>query len=331
MKRIKGFTSLLAAVGFAAAITPGFSSAAQNEALTVAASTWVGYGLLHLAAEKGFFNDAGVEVDFQTFEDKSATAAALAGHRLDGWATTADTFIFYNAEKLGIKQVLAVDLSKGGEGIVADNSIKSVADLSGKTIAAEEGTSTYFFLLNVLKNAGVDISKVNLQNMAAGDAGGAFITGRVAAAATWDPWFSKAQQRQGSHVLTDTGSQPGLVLDTVAFSESVLKERPKDVTAFIKGYFKAYDYWKANSEESNKIMAASLGMKPEEFIKALAGIEFISQSANLEYIGAPGKSGEIVDVIKRGGEVYKEAGIVKEVPDHNAVVDAEPLARALNP
>ncbi len=329
MKPIKGFTSLLAAVGLVAAIAPGIS-VAQNEPLTVAASTWVGYGLLHLASEKGFFKDEGVDVDFQTFEDKSATAAALASHRLDGWATTADTFIFYNAQKLGVKQVLAVDLSKGGEGIVADNSIKAVADLKGKTIAAEEGTSTYFFLLNVLKNAGVNISQVNLQNMAAGDAGGAFITGRVDAAATWDPWFSKAQQRQGTHVLTDTGSRPGLVLDTVAFSQSVLDKRPEDVSAFIKGYFKAYDYWMSHADESNKVMAASLGMKTEEFTKALSGIEFISRDGNLEYIGTPAKPGKIVDVIKSGGEVYKEAGIVKEVPDHNTVVDAAPLGRALN-
>lgn len=330
MKRIKDFKSLLIAAGFAVAVVPGIS-AAQNEPLSVASSTWVGYGLLHLAAQKGFFKDEGVDVDFQTFEDKTATAAALASHRLDGWATTADTFIFYNAEKLGIKQVLAVDLSKGGEGIVADSSIKTVADLKGKSIAAEEGTSTYFFLLNVLKSAGVKISQVDLYNMAAGDAGGAFITGRVAAAATWDPWFSKAQQRPGSHILADTGSQPGLILDTVAFRQTVLDKRPEDVTAFINGYFKAYDYWKAHTDESNKIMAASLGMKSEAFNKALTGIEFISREGNLEYIGTPLKPGKIQDVIKRGGEVYKEVGIVKEVPDSSAVVDASPLERALKP
>ncbi|RVO19407.1 hypothetical protein CN095_35980, partial [Sinorhizobium meliloti] len=106
-------------------------NAAENKPLTVAMTTWVGYGLLHLAQQKGFFNEQGVDVSLTTVQDKPATAAAIATGRPDGWATTVDTFIFYNAKKLGIKQVLAVDFSKGGEGIVAAGDIKTVADLKG--------------------------------------------------------------------------------------------------------------------------------------------------------------------------------------------------------
>ncbi|SEJ89337.1 ABC transporter substrate-binding protein [Sinorhizobium meliloti] len=87
---------------------------------------------------------------------------------LDGWATTVDTFIFYNAEKLDIKQVLAVDFSTGGEGIIAAGDIKTVADLKGRTLGAEEGSSTYFFMLNLLADSGVDVKDIKLQSMRAG-------------------------------------------------------------------------------------------------------------------------------------------------------------------
>lgn len=74
--------------------------------LKIGANTFVGYGLLYLAQEKGFFKQQGVDVQIVNTEDKPSTAAALASGRLDGWVTTVDTFIFYDAKKLGIKQSL---------------------------------------------------------------------------------------------------------------------------------------------------------------------------------------------------------------------------------
>ncbi|WP_409349286.1 ABC transporter substrate-binding protein [Sinorhizobium meliloti] len=41
-------------------------------------TTWVGYGLLHLAQQKGFFKDQGVDVSLMTVQDKPSTAAAIA-------------------------------------------------------------------------------------------------------------------------------------------------------------------------------------------------------------------------------------------------------------
>lgn len=49
----------------------------------------VGYGLLHLAKAKGFFETYGVDVALT--QDKPSTAAAIATGRLDGWATTVDS------------------------------------------------------------------------------------------------------------------------------------------------------------------------------------------------------------------------------------------------
>ncbi len=251
-------------------------SAAENKPLTVGMTTWVGYGLLHLAQQKGFFKEHGVDVSLTTVQDKPSTAAAIATGRLDGWATTVDTFIFYNAKKLDIKQVLAVDFSMGGEGIIATGDIKTVADLKGRTLGAEEGSSTYFFMLNLLADSGMELKDVKLQSMRAGDAGAAFAAGRLDAAATWDPWLSKAKER-GGHILANSEDKPGLIVDTVAFRSDVIAKRPNDVKNFIKAYFEAYDFWKAAPEEANSIMAKALGIKEDEFNLSLAGLEFVSR------------------------------------------------------
>ncbi|MFQ6163895.1 ABC transporter substrate-binding protein [Sinorhizobium meliloti] len=303
-------------------------NAAENKPLTVAMTTWVGYGLLHLAQQKGFFNEQGVDVSLTTVQDKPATAAAIATGRLDGWATTVDTFIFYNAKKLGIKQVLAVDFSKGGEGIVAAGDIKTVADLKGRTLGAEEGSSTYFFVLNLFADNGINIKDVKLQSMRAGDAGAAFAAGRLDAAATWDPWLSKAKER-GGHVLASSADKPGLIVDTVAFRADVIEKRSNEVKSFIKAYFEAYDYWKSSPADANAIMAKALGIKDDEFNSSLAGLEFVSREQNQEYIGTSTSAGQITSVTERGIEFYTQAGLLKEKFDAAAVVDVAPLDAAL--
>ncbi len=302
--------------------------AAETKPLNVAMTTWVGYGLLHLAKAKGFFEKHHVDVALTTVQDKPSTAAAIATGRLEGWATTVDTFIFYNGQKLGIKQVLALDFSKGGEGIIASGDIKTLQDLKGRTIGAEEGSSTYFFLLNLLADSGLTMKDVKLQSMRAGDAGAAFAAGRLDAAATWDPWLSKAKER-GGHILTSTAEKPGLIVDTLAFRSDVIEKRPEDVKNFIRAYFEAYDYWKASPDESNAIMAKSLGIKDDEFKASLAGLEFVSREQNQSYIGTPSTPGEINAVTARGVEFYTDAGLLKEPVDAAKVVDATALAAAL--
>ncbi|MGX5723252.1 ABC transporter substrate-binding protein [Shinella zoogloeoides] len=303
-------------------------ASAETKPLNVGMTTWVGYGLLHLADQKGFFKENGVDVSLLTVQDKPSTAAAIATGRLDGWATTVDTFIFYNADKLGIKQVLAVDFSKGGEGIVAAGDVKTVADLKGRKLGAEEGSSTYFFMLNMLADNGMTTKDVNLQSMRAGDAGAAFAAGRLDAAATWDPWLSKAKER-GGHILASTADKPGLIVDTVAFRSDVIKERPDDIKNFIKAYFEAYDYWKSSPDEANAVMAKALGIGADEFNASLAGLEFVSREKNRDYIGSAAKAGQVVDVTERGIAFYKQAGLLKDDFAASGVVDVGPLDAAL--
>lgn len=302
----------------------------SDDELSVAMTTWTGYGLIHLADQKGFFEDNGVSVDVRTMQDKAATASAMATGRLDGWATTVDTFVFYDAERVGAKQVLAVDFSRGGEGIIADESVESTEDLTGKTVAADEGSSTFFFMLNVLADAGLTLDDIDHQTMAAGDAGSAFMAGRVDAAATWDPWLSRAAERDDARVLIDTAERPGLIVDTVAFRDQVIEDRPDDVQAFVAGYFDAYDYWQENTDEANEVMADSLGIEMENFVSGLEGLVYVSRDQNAEYFGLSDDGDGIVETIEQGGRVYRDAGVIDRAPKASEVVDTSFLEAYLD-
>jgi NitT/TauT family transport system substrate-binding protein len=64
---------------------------AAAEPLKVAHSTWVGYGPLYVAQEKGFFDEEGVEVELVVMEDPKLRFPALAAGQIDVAVSTVDT------------------------------------------------------------------------------------------------------------------------------------------------------------------------------------------------------------------------------------------------
>src|SRR3990172_3634910 len=150
MKRIW----ILGAVVLVLLIGTSFSSA---EPIKLGMSTWLGYAPLYLAKEKGFFKKQGVEVEIIVIESPADRRAAFAADKIQGMATTVDTHVMTAAAEnpIPVKQVLALDDSHGGDGIVAKKEIKTIKDLKGKTVAAQLGAGASYFWLNyVLKENG---------------------------------------------------------------------------------------------------------------------------------------------------------------------------------
>jgi len=117
-----------------------------------------------------------------------------------------------------VRQVLALDDSHGGDGMVAKKEIKTIKDLKGKTVAAQlGGGASYFWLAYVLGQNGLKLSDLKLVDMKAGDAGSAFVAGKVDAAVTWEPWLSKARETPFGHVLLSSDRTPGIIVDSLAF------------------------------------------------------------------------------------------------------------------
>ena len=115
------------------------SGGAGAEPLKLGHSTWVGYGPLYIAQEQGYFDEEGVEVELIVMEDPKLRFAALAAGQIDVAVTTVDTMLNYLNENQGYRYLFALDDSKGGDGIVANKDIASVADLKGKSVAYARG------------------------------------------------------------------------------------------------------------------------------------------------------------------------------------------------
>src|SRR5215469_11270976 len=202
MRKIFG---LLLGLGMALA-AGGVAGPAAAETVRIAHSTWVGYGPLYIARDKGFFQKNGVDVELIVMEDPKERFPTMMADQIQMIASTVDTALLYMKKPDDFQYVVAIDDSDGGDGIVCNKDIKTLADLKGKQVAVNEGSVSEFYLNVLLAKAGLKESDLNIVNMTAADAGSAFVSQRVDAAVTGEPWLSKGKATPQGHLLVDSST-----------------------------------------------------------------------------------------------------------------------------
>jgi NitT/TauT family transport system substrate-binding protein len=302
----------LAVLLFGVALAPIMdTSTAQADTVKIAHSTWVGYGPLYIARDKGMFKQNGVDVDLIVMEDPKERFPTLMADKIQMIASTVDTALLYLKKPNDFQYVVAIDDSNGGDGIVAIKDIKTIADLKGKKVAVNEGSVSEFYLNVLLAKAGLKESDLNTVNMTAGDAGGAFVAKRVEAAVTWEPWLSKGKATDFGHLLVDSSTTPGLITDVLIVKTDWANAHQNDVAAIVKSWNEAVAYYRANPDESISIMAKGVGgwlKDPKDFKETLPGIKFYGADDNKAFFGTKAKPGPLSTTVQDAIDVWSGHG-----------------------
>ncbi|CAM3224275.1 ABC transporter substrate-binding protein [Sporolactobacillus spathodeae] len=287
-------------------------------------SSWIGFAPMYLAEQKGLFKKNGVNVKLQTIQSASDRRTAMAANRIQGFMTTVDTHVMTSAANIPVSQILALDTSSGGDGIVAKKSIKTFQDLKGKTVAIDtSGGASYFWFMYMLDQKGMKLSDVKVVNMSAGDAGAAFVGGKVDAAVTWQPWLTKAEKTSFGHVLLSSDKTPGLIVDSLGLRQDFIKQNPKLVQGIVNAWFDALSYAKKHPAEANKIMAKSMGQTVSDFTAEEPDVTFYDKAGNEKYFGTKAKPGLIYDVTNKAATFWKKVGLIKKQPKATDLIDGQ--------
>src|SRR5260370_7181742 len=169
----------------------GSTSTKDSGTIHIASSTWTGYALIYLANAKGIWRQHGLDVNFKDIEDPNDRFIALAAGRLEGMASTVDAFARQQSNGVAAVEVFPIDASARARGILAANTIATVADLKGKTVGVNQGSVSEWFLAQVLEKNGLHLSDVKEQNMTSGAAGAAFVASKIDVAVNPAPRRSK--------------------------------------------------------------------------------------------------------------------------------------------
>ncbi|KRB58415.1 ABC transporter substrate-binding protein [Rhizobium sp. Root708] len=281
---------------------------------------WLGYGQWHVAASKGLFKKANLDdVELVNFAEDKDINAALASGQLDGANIATHTAMAMVAAGLPVKIVSLLDFSLKADAILAGSDIKSIADLKGKNVAFEEGTTSDILLNYALSSNGMTIDDIVRVPMPAADAGTALIAGRVPVAVTYEPYISTARaQDKNIQLLFEAGKDPGLVSDVFVVREEVLKSKPGQVVAMIKAWDAALADYKANTKEDRAIISKAVGASPEDLETAFDGVQYYTSAEAAKAFAGDFKTKTFADVLKAA----KQAGLVTVDVSADSMIDA---------
>jgi NitT/TauT family transport system substrate-binding protein len=296
-------------------VIAGASPTTRAEPLRITHTTWVGYGPLFVAEEKGFFADEGVEVELVKIDYGGAASDALIDGQVDASLLSIDTVVArFEEYKQPLLFAFMTSESVGGDGIVASKDIRSITDLRGRTVAFQEHAVPQFFLDVLLQEAALSEADIQRVVLPARDAAEAFMLGEVDAAVTWEPWLTQAKNTAAGHLVTDSSDHPGLLVDGVVTTVAVFARRKAEFQAAARAWARGVDYFKAHPQEAIEIMARRVGGgldDPAAFAETLKGVRYYDGKGNRAYFGTPASPGQIYDTLQKAIDVWHSVGVLK--------------------
>jgi NitT/TauT family transport system substrate-binding protein len=271
----------LAAAALTLALVSGLSLTAferpalaqAKKPLRIAYSDWPGWVAFEVGIQKGWFKAEGVDVEFSWFDYLPSMDAFSAG-KVDAVCVTNGDGLVTGANGAKSKYILVTDYSNGNDQIIGRPGVKAFTELKGKKVGLELTLVEHLLLLQGLKKYNMNQGDLTLVNFPTNETPQALASGQVAAIGAWYPVSAQARKAvAGSKPLFTSADVPGLIYDTVAVNPTSLAQRKADWAKVVKVWYKIADFVRdpKTQKEAIAIMAAKVGVKPEEYAVNLPG------------------------------------------------------------
>jgi NitT/TauT family transport system substrate-binding protein len=254
----------------------------SGETVKLGYSAWPGWFVWAVADEAGIFDDVGIDVELVYFTDYLGSLDAMVAGELDANSQTLNDTLVSVSSGADQRIVLVNDNSAGNDAIIVDESIQSVEDLEGKTVAAELGVVDHFLLLQGLAEAGMTEEDIDFRGVLTADAAAGFSGGEYDGVGVFAPFTLQALEREGSHVLFDSADYPGTIPDHLVVSGDLVEDRPEDVQLLIDAWYATLAYMEENPDEALEILAEAAELTPEEYATFEEGTKLFTAEEAME-------------------------------------------------
>ncbi|GLK56172.1 NitT/TauT family transport system substrate-binding protein [Methylopila capsulata] len=308
-------TRITIAAALSLAVLAGTAHAADNK-IRVLAPTWTGYAPVFVAIDKGYFKELGIEVEMRFEDDRSNVLAAMTRGDVEVDMRTVGEHQGRprDASTPGVI-IGTIDMSVGGDGVIADGKIGSVKELKGKTVAIEPNIPARLLLQLALKKEGMTLDDLKIKEIMTQDTVAVFADSSIDAIGTYEPVMSQAissqTQRNGKLLISSKDSE--IVVDIIDVRQDDLKKNPVKYQHFLTGIFKAIDLYKSDPAEFIKLAAPHYNLSDKEVKEIFdTSLEFTDKAATAAMLGTPEKPGklyEIFDTVMQLNLDYKSADV----------------------
>lgn len=262
--------------------------------LKVGINHWPGYEFLFLADEKQYFEQEGVRVQLVEFTSLPDVLEAYKSGDIDIMTCTMiETVLAADQSKRQPQVILVADASNGADVILTREPLKDPSQLAGLRIACECSHLGGYMLHRALSRHGLDFDDVQISNIDQMAMEKAFTQGEVDALVTYPPVSTRLIRDANAHVIFNSADIPREILDVVVADKTVIDTQPESVKALLRAWARAHNFHLNHPKEAHRIMGDRMGLTPEEFARALDGVELVRPSGQGIYFGPQGRLPEI--------------------------------------
>ena len=305
-----------------------FSNTPQQK--TEEAALTIGYSKLRIslpifvAQEQGFFTKHGLKINLQPYETAQPLMQALISGQIDIAGYTAFPITYNGMLRSGKPLYFLTTLLEDQEHRLSyllrpktpkgqEPSIKTLADLSGKTIGILPTIAYKAWLEAILKKNNIDLRTVTIQQIAPLQQAQALKTGGVDALFTNDPAATSAIQAGAAELLLNEVEAPTYIQNPFPFgSFNIAKawadENPEHVKKLRLALDEAVQFVNQNPEAAKHAMAPYIPEKFRTHIPHYPAARYLTSAQTTQTL------------LQSTADTYVKIGIIPQPPDLSGLV-----------
>ena len=292
-----------------------------------------------VTGENGWFDDAGVDVEFVSFAEGGGPAIiqAMGGGSPDIALLNLATTVLALGQGTFDVQIVSIAANPAAAlPLLATAEIESVEDLRGQRVSTPQGGGQYYLLAAILDKHGMTLEDIDYRPLPIGDAQAAFLTGQLdAVISSVNGTVLIQRNAPDTHVLFDgTDFDPADAYfspDVLIATRQAVENNPEGIRRFVRAFHErgiAYLNDSATRDEAIQDIQdymTSVGAGVEEIELTRIGVDAI-EFYSLEGARDRLTDDAFLDAINRQVDFWMDAGVIENAPDVPAAVNTTLIA-----
>ena len=249
--------------------------------LTLGTNVWPGYETFYLARSLGIYQKDTVKL----VELPSATEVSHAFNHglIDVAALTLDEVLVLAQHQTDIRVILVLDVSHGGDVLLARPDIYQLKDIKGKRVAVENTAVGAILLDGALTAANLSVADIDIIPVGVDEHLEAYTHKKIDAVVTFEPVKTQLQ-KIGAKLLFDSSKIPNRIVDVLVTRQAVIEQHPAQLKQLLSGYFEALEYFYQYPDDATVRMSPRLMVNPPEANTQFEGLVLSSLDDNIKLL-----------------------------------------------
>lgn len=248
----------LAATYYSPGSEPEGTAAPQRIAVRLAESRDVTTALLQVAHAKGYFADAGLEVETREYPSGKRSLEGLFAGEVD-FAVPSETPVVISSFDHRDMYIVASFVDAGSNQRIVgrrDHGIEQPADLRGKRIATQKGSAVHYFLYVFLLKHGLSVRDIRLTFLPAEELAPALARGEIDAFSMREPYISEARRLLGDKAVVFDAPRIYRRHDLLVVRHDFLRAHPEAARRALRALARAEEFVRREPQAAIAIVAA---------------------------------------------------------------------------